>query len=737
MRAHTRRHGGDDDFAEWLAGQRPYHSYGGCLVRACDELAAAPLGLCVLHEQRYHRTGRPGGASLPPGWFGLFEYHGRRVPVSYADEAAFRRWCATEPPVMRVGQLNLRGLRPLARAEIQWGLRAHTQGQSASWGLPKIQSLVATCTRSESGSLTDLDLAEFPYQQRKIAREMLDALRLVYYIPADTREAGFIETEHFGVRFPGHSGTIDLTAVSQRWLRDLLWDHLAEVLRSPSCPRTATPLAHTHRACVELSAFLETEAPEGGHDPALLGTEHTHRFVTGLRNRERHGLPCLGIYRADGKPTTTTQVVRRLILNYARTVLRGALESGAAEQIGLSRGFIAAMPTGGRDTKRSRNPFPDEVARALADETNLAQLAEVYDPDDRGLRDIWEAIILTGRRANEVLKLRFDCIGRYNDLPLLWHDQTKVGNYNEAIRIPERLYHVLAARQRKTLAWFADTHGGRQPSQTEKDALALFPSIRRNSTGRRPISYSWFHARFRPWVDQLDIGHVVAHQARHTMATRLLRHGATLSHIRKYLGHVSDRMAEHYAKVAVSEIEDVLQHVWVAGPGAPTPGELLSSPAQPMDRIQAEALALDLSRRNTPTQGGFCTFQPVVDGGSCPWKLNCEGCDKFIMSGADLLYWRRKREQWNSIAERAPDDATADYLHQVFEPTARAIDGLEKALSGLGLLDDALALDLRRPQDYYQRLWNTGFRASDLAEAAAGSDDAEELGEQHGMEATA
>jgi hypothetical protein len=85
------------------------------------------------------------------------------------------------------------------------------------------------------------------------------------------------------------------------------------------------------------------------------------------------------------------------------------------------------------------------------------------------------------------------------------------------------------------------------------------------------------------------------------------------------------------------------------------------------------------------------------------------------MSGADLLYWQRKREQWRSIAERAPNDATADYLHQVFEPTARAIDGLEKALAGLGLLDDALALDLRRPQDYFQRLWNVGFRARDLA----------------------
>ncbi|GHB85932.1 hypothetical protein GCM10010347_66150 [Streptomyces cirratus] len=67
-------------------------------------------------------------------------------------------------------------------------------------------------------------------------------------------------------------------------------------------------------------------------------------------------------------------------------------------------------------------------------------------------------------------------------------------------------------------------------------------------------------------------------------------------------------------------------------------------------------------------------------------------------------------------AERAPDSATADYFHEIFEPTARAITGLERALEAVGLLDEALALDLRRPQDYFGRVWSTAFRAADLAE---------------------
>jgi hypothetical protein len=138
--------------------------------------------------------------------------------------------------------------------------------------------------------------------------------------------------------------------------------------------------------------------------------------------------------------------------------------------------------------------------------------------------------------------------------------------------------------------------------------------------------------------------------------------------------------------------------VWVAGPAA--------------DPAALHAMSIDLSRRSTPAEGRFCTFQPVVRGDACPWQLNCEGCDKFVLSGADLLYWRRKREQWRSIAERAPDDATADHLHQVFEPTARAIDGPEKALADLGLLQQALAVDYRRPLDYFGRMWSLAFRAA-------------------------
>ena len=70
-----------------------------------------------------------------------------------------------------------------------------------------------------------------------------------------------------------------------------------------------------------------------------------------------------------------------------------------------------------------------------------------------------------------------------------------------------------------------------------------------------------------------------------------------------------------------------------------------------------------------------------------------------------------------------------DAINAMAPGTARAIDGLERALAGLGLLDQALALDLRKPQDYFRRVWSTAFRATDLADTTgtAHDDDTNEI----------
>ncbi len=296
-----------------------------------------------------------------------------------------------------------------------------------------------------------------------------------------------------------------------------------------------------------------------GHENPYRGTVVVY-FALGSRAEGR----CVTGFARTGAPfsnSIVTTVTRMTVFNTLRQMLRDAMDTGAAEQIGLAREFIVTVPAGGETKQRNaRRPYSDGVARALADEDNLRQFAHVYDPHDLGLRDMWEIVVTTGRRVREVVQVRWDCLGRYNGLPMFWHDQTKVGNYDVAIRIPERLYDVIAERQTKTQDRFT-AHHGRRPAGAERAGLALFATTHRNHDGTQALSYNWFHTRFQAWITALDLGHCVPHQARHTLATNLLRAGASLTHIRTYLGHVSDRMAEHYVHLSNSDLEDVLQQV--------------------------------------------------------------------------------------------------------------------------------------------------------------------------------
>ena len=103
---------------------------------------------------------------------------------------------------------------------------------------------MTTCRDLELDSLVGLqpDISGCPQMAGAIAKEIQRELRLVYYTPADTRDAGLIETDHFGIRFPHRGSHFELTGIPQRWLRDLVWDHLTGLLQSPQPPRTGASL---------------------------------------------------------------------------------------------------------------------------------------------------------------------------------------------------------------------------------------------------------------------------------------------------------------------------------------------------------------------------------------------------------------------------------------------------------------------------------------------------------------
>ncbi|GAC52550.1 hypothetical protein [Gordonia amicalis] len=132
----------------------------------------------------------------------------------------------------------------------------------------------------------------------------------------------------------------------------------------------------------------------------------------------------------------------------------------------------------------------------------------------------------------------------------------------------------------------------------------------------------------------------------------------------------------------------------------------------------AAAARIDLTV--VPVEHGLCRYGPVVGGAQCPLQKNCTDsphgpCEYFVLTGADLAYWERKRDRDYHFAEQAPTDETRDYILSRWHPWEPVLTGLREALNELGLLTEAEELDLRTPvHDYFDPLFSTGFPVTEL-----------------------
>jgi len=686
------------DDTQWAARQHALPGVGGCRTLGCTGRAELPPGLCPGHRGAWQRVGSPRGIDL-------------------------QRWLS-KAAWGQPGVVVLAGLSPLVAAEIRYGLWAHTQdGSPARWHPMWLRTLARSCAAAGVASVMELDPTDpswtpQPAAVNRILRDMHRDVGALHHTRADTRALGRIDTNYWGFRFPDRRSAFDLTAISQCWLRDLTWDYLADVLDGPGRPRTQGPLEQVRRSLVCLSVYLHECDAYRGERPTTLGESTARHFVADFTRRVKNGHPVRGVFNVDGSPSPATITTYALAMNAVRRVLRWALQSGAAETARLPREFIVAFPSGGAVSTRNPRPFSDPVLTTLSDPGNI-RLLQHRDPHDGGLADIWSIQLRCGRRIGEVIKLRFDCVSEHLGRTWMWVDMTKVGKLDYAIQIPRDVYDLVLARQATTLQRFRAKFGA-EPSAKQRRTIALFPSRVSNPTFERSVSVSTFAVAFKAWICSEKIalpGHTT-HQARHTLATRLVGAGASMAHVKKVLGHVSERMGDSYVLIAGAQVEPFLQQVWVRGPGSPSPGQVVLTPTE-TEHSTATQLMVDLAA--VPTEHGLCTFQPVVGGHDCPFDRQCTSCEHFVLTGADYGYWKRQEQRWAAMAEGAPDETARDYIYGAFDKSSKALAGLEKALLVLGLLEEAKELDLRSPhQDFFDPIWRQGWRAGDLIELGTG-----------------
>jgi len=288
---------------------------------------------------------------LPPIW------HAHRFSSVRITRSSIARLAVPAAPAARPGQISLHGLSPLIKAELKWGLHSYSQrSDHTRWWMHAILRVVNACRGL--ASLADFNVEAAGEHERMIVNEIRRDLEVLYFTPAETKAAGYIDFEHFGRRIGKLNSKFDLTLVPQQWLRDLLRDYLADLLRSVDSPRGRGTYFAIRVAVLELGAFLEARTPDGGHHPAMLGSDAVDQFVADHRGRARDRLTSLRP-NPNAKPAIITATTCKSTLDILRKIMRTTFETGRADQNRPQAGVRVRLPR----RRQGNLPAPQPLLR--------------------------------------------------------------------------------------------------------------------------------------------------------------------------------------------------------------------------------------------------------------------------------------------------------------------------------------------------------------------------------------
>jgi integrase len=730
------RERGIDEIA-WRTMQKPHPRFPACCIPACVhngefnvKASTKSRRLCRRHQRKWIASLQGGGVET--------------------STDAWKAWYTKTAAGASVYSVDMRGMLTLAKVserlqrEIRWAIYRHDNtARRTQWMPQELQRVVDMIADNGITTLSDPLLAELAANQKEgTVKRILLTLPIAGRRLASTaemaKEEGWFDPSVVGAEpFPGVAGedhrskVWHLTAISQRWLRDLMWEHLRDVAMSPKgkCLGAGTVYKRIN-GIVLISANLRDNRGDRGEKPALLGSSDAHAIkeTWDLWYEEQCPIPRM-IDTPRGKPNTLTEINRAHYMSGVRAVFG---ESRAKRRTPpVMDSFIIALPKYPRPrTKPRPRPLTYGDFQLLVSADSIS-LLEIADGDDCGLADIWLTQAFQGGRINETLRLKLGCIGLVGAAqPYIWRDISKVGvlDYGMPCYLP--IYERLLARQEKTRARLRSRYSsqlasldedGRERLEAHWDkTMPLFPGPKRNIDLEIEVSQCWFRDVFLRWIEDLGLKGITSHQTRATLATSLLNNGAPAMLVRQLLGHFSTEALAHYANYNNDSMTKQLQQVWAAGPGMDKPGTILLRPAE-VQGVDPAAAAARIDLTVVPVEHGLCRYGPVVGGAQCPFEKNCTNgpagpCEHFVLTGADLAYWERKRDAAYHFAEGAPSEDARDYILGQWLPWEVVLTNLRQALDDLGLLQDAEKLDLRTPMhDYFHPLFSSAWQLSELA----------------------
>ena len=573
--------------ADWQrdSAPKPLPHRGSCIVIGCNREQVS-YQLCQAHGSRHQ-----GVRNSPPAVAPVLRNHQFwlggvspivRTEILLALQDRDRAGNRLDPTAVRLVVQHLADAKTLCGLGISainfGGVRNSTAGRSL---LGAMQRIVENTHRRFSGVDPSLD-------------DVWDASAM-----------GLWSASHR--RYDAVSGTIDFTAVRQKWLREVLKEWA----------RTVRPDVQTLR--INLKAFSiagETLArrPGGGETPSRLTGADMTAVVQAIKRARKD----------DGSP-------------YAASSLSGFLGGWfSVLDFARSSGFLDDVPGSFSRARHHRvalvDPNEEQAGRALPDNvirqldaslhllvgSNRRWSAEV---SQRFYQAAYAILRDTGRRLGEVVTLKTRCVELADENPELVYDNRKAGRHGRRLPITRELADLI-------LEW--EEHRATLPLSTIAQPW-LFPSSMHLARGAGHIRGDSLAAALREWVrsiPQLDselIGPdgtplpfdrslITAHAFRHTYAQRHADAGVPVDVLRDLMDHRSVDTTMGYYQVTLKRKREAVQAM------APLAVDRFGNPSPyPADRYEIGAVAVPF---------GNCTEPSNVKagGGSCPIRFQCSGC---------------------------------------------------------------------------------------------------------------
>lgn len=582
-------------FDEFLATAEPKAPLGVCAADVCDEPAYIKR-LCGRHYHHWRSAGEPAAA-------------------------AFADWAARVSPNSDGQTVCLRGLHPLAAAEVLYGLQVREREQSKT--TPSgVTAYVNLLRDRRVSSILDLDatvVAALGRQGWRGAPVIRDRVQLAYAEPETERQKDTWDARVFGHR---RATMWCFSGIGQLWLRQVTkdWAFVAQT-------RIASVTLQSRVRCMtQLSAQL-LRRPGGGHDKTVVGRAEIEAFAVALN-------------RAVARGTITNETRRstlkdvRCILDEARAV--GLLE-GVADNFSLTKDLIPPYVAMEEEPGQA---LPDCVVEQLSGPTAFDALRRVALklPGVMGEHAGDQAVLLfetlrdTGRRPAEVTSLRVDAVARDHDgAPVLIYDNRKSRRHGRRLPISEELHAKLLAWQQVVVARFPGT---------PLDRLSLFPRPTRNRDGTEPLRADQMGHKLSEWVSGLqpvsgpDLGpeglplafpneRIHAYAFRHTYAQRHADAGTPVEVLQALMDHTDIKTTQGYYRITSKrkrEATDRLSQMSRTASGELRAWSNGSEAALLRDAVAQIAVPFGLCAEPANVRAA---------GQQCPIRYRCMGCGYF------------------------------------------------------------------------------------------------------------